>query len=113
MVQLGRDLRSQYVTNLSLLPSVLSHPSTVYFRSSPFPRALESLQHVVWGMFPPEARAPEFGPVKIVQRGEPNETLLPNETFCARFIQLCKAYTKWSAKRCENFIIPGRLYHSS
>ncbi|RYP57044.1 hypothetical protein DL769_009732 [Monosporascus sp. CRB-8-3] len=101
MVQLGRELRKQYITNLSLLPSVLSNPSTVYFRSSPFPRALESLQHVVWGMFPPEARAPEFGPVTIAQRGERDETLLPNEDFCARFIQLCKAYTKRTSERWD------------
>ncbi|KAF2639123.1 phosphoglycerate mutase-like protein [Massarina eburnea CBS 473.64] len=102
MVQLGHDLRMQYITNLSLLPSVLSHPSTVYFRSSPIPRALESLQHVVWSMFPPESRAPEFGPVTIVQRGERHETLLPNENFCARFIQLYKAYTNRTSERWDN-----------
>jgi acid phosphatase len=103
MVQLGQDLRRQYITSLALLPSVLSDPSTVYFRSSPFPRALESLQHVIWGMFPPEARAPDFGPVKIVQRGERDETLLPNEDFCARFIQICKEYTKRTSERCKYF----------
>lgn len=101
MVQLGRDLRKQYITDLSLLPSVLSHPSDVYFRSSPFPRALESLQHVIWGMFPPELRTPEFGSVNIVQRGKREETLLPNEEYCGRFIQLCKAYTARACKRCE------------
>lgn len=112
MVQLGQDLRKQYITNLSLLPSVLSNPSTVFFRSSPFPRALESLQHVVWGMFPPDARAPGFGPVKIVQRGERDETLLPNEDFCARFIDLCKEYTKRSSEKC-GFVAFTLIYVST
>lgn len=101
MTQLGKDLREQYITHLALLPSVLINPSTVFFRSSPFPRALESLQHVIWGMFPPATRSPQFGPVKIVQRAERDETLLPNENFCARFIQICKAYTQRTSEHCE------------
>ncbi|KAH7377610.1 histidine phosphatase superfamily, partial [Pyrenochaeta sp. MPI-SDFR-AT-0127] len=102
MVQLGRDLREQYITGLSLLPSMLSNPSYVYFRSSPFPRALESLQHVIWGMFPPESRTPDFGSVNIVQRGERDETLLPNEDYCVRFIQIFKAYTERASNRWNN-----------
>lgn len=108
MVQLGRELRKQYITDLCLLPGVLSRPSTVYFRSSPFQRALESLQHVVMGMFPPESRTQDFGPVSIVQRGEKDETLLPNENFCARFIQICKLYTEQTSARCEFHVLWAR-----
>lgn len=101
MLALGQNLRRLYVDQLQLLPPILRSPNTIYFRSSPFPRALESLQHVIWGFFPPGTRDPGLGPPQIVMRNLRQETLLPNEDYCERFIQICKAYTKRTAERCD------------
>lgn len=101
MLVLGKTLRRHYVDQLKLLPEVLTNPEVTYFRSSPFPRALESLQHVIWGFFPPSTRASSFGTLQIVMRNPREETLLPNEDYCERFIQICKAYTRRTASRCN------------
>ncbi|KAF7595119.1 hypothetical protein BBP40_007323 [Aspergillus hancockii] len=99
MLALGKQLRQLYVDQLKLLPTILTDPRAVSFRSSPFPRALESLQHVIWGLFPPRTRAASFGSPVIVMRSPEEETLLPNEDFCERFIQLCKAYSRRTGDR--------------
>lgn len=101
MLTLGRNLRHLYVDKLKLLPTVLTDSRDTYFRSSPFPRALESLQHVIQGFFPPGTLSASFGPPRIVMRNLQDETLLPNEDYCERFIQLCKEYSRRTAERCE------------
>lgn len=99
MLDLGRSLRTLYVDHLKLLPSLLTDPRTVTFRASPIERAQVSLHHVIHGFFPPETRDPTFGTPKIVMRSPIEETLLPNEDFCDRFIQICKDYTKRTSHR--------------
>ncbi|KAE8144385.1 phosphoglycerate mutase-like protein [Aspergillus avenaceus] len=97
MVSLGKQLRQLYVDQLKLLPPLLTDARTVSFRSSPYLRALDSLQHVVWGLFPPSARSASFGLPLIVMRSPEDETLLPNEDFCKRFIEMSKAYARRTA----------------
>ncbi|PYI01429.1 acid phosphatase [Aspergillus sclerotiicarbonarius CBS 121057] len=99
MVALGVELRRLYVDRLKLLPGVLSEPDSICFRASPYPRALESLQHVIRGFLPPGSSASSFGRARIVMRSPEDETLLPNEEYCERFIQISRAYARRTAGR--------------
>ena len=99
---LGNHLRRLYVDQLGFLPKNISHSATIYLRASPFPRALDSVQQIFTGLYPPNSRASTFlGPV-IFTRTPTEETLLPNEVFCSRFLQLIKAYSQRTAERCES-----------
>lgn len=102
MLNLGKSLRRLYIDRLELLPSVLTDPRTIIFRASPIERAQVSLHHVMHGLLPPEARAASFGKPKIVMRRSQDETLLPNEDFCDRFIQICKDYTRRTSQRWDH-----------
>ncbi|RAK95869.1 phosphoglycerate mutase-like protein [Aspergillus ibericus CBS 121593] len=99
MVALGAELRRLYIDRLNFLPAVLTKPDTISFRASPYPRALESLQHVIMGLLPPGTRASSFGQPRIVMRSPEEETLLPNEDYCERFIQISKAYARRTAAK--------------
>lgn len=50
--QLGQRLRAMYVDRLGFLPSQFS-PSAVYLRSTEYARAVESLQSLMFGLYPP------------------------------------------------------------
>jgi acid phosphatase len=97
MLALGKRLRHLYVDQLNLLPGVLTNPEIVYFRSFPFPRALESLQHVISGFFPPGTLTSSFGDPQSVIRDLREETLLSNEEHCERFMQICNAFSRRTA----------------
>ena len=100
-LSLGRRLRHLYVHQLGFLPDVVSDPRMIYLRSSPWPRAMESLQQVFTGLYPAETRNRAFPRPTIVMRRLIDETLLPNEVYCERFIQLAKAFSKRTAIKCE------------
>ena len=100
-LDLGRRLRHLYVHDLAFLPDTIRDTNMVYLRSSPWPRALDSLQQVFTGLYPPEKRDGAFHRPTIVTRRLDEETLMPNEDFCERFIQLAKAYSRRTADRCE------------
>ena len=104
---LGRRLRHLYVHQLGFLPEVIRDANMVYLRSSSYPRTLESLQQVYTGLYPPGKRDAAFGRPTIVTRRPDEETLMPNENYCERFIQLAKVSSKRTANRCE-CLPPGR-----
>ncbi|PWY86826.1 histidine acid phosphatase [Aspergillus heteromorphus CBS 117.55] len=99
MVALGAELRRLYIDRLQLFPAIMANPDRITFRSSPYPRALESLQHVIRGFLPAGSRASTFGAPRIVMRSPQEETVLPNEDYCQRFIQISKAYMRRTADR--------------
>ena len=99
-LNLGRRLRHLYVHQLGFLPETIRDANTVYLRSSPWPRALDSLQQVFTGLYPPEKRDCSFPRPIIVTRRPDEETLMPNEDYCERFIQLAKAFSQRTAERC-------------
>ncbi len=68
----GLRLRRLYVDQLNFMPSKIEDTKSMYLRASPIPRALESLQQTLTGMFP-EVTAPGFPPVDILTRGEEDE----------------------------------------
>ncbi|KAL1957467.1 hypothetical protein VTO42DRAFT_5930 [Malbranchea cinnamomea] len=96
---LGQRLRHLYVDQLGFMPSVISNADHMYLRTTPVPRALESLQQVFWGMYPPNARTSDFSMPAIITRTMPEETLYPNESSCRRFRQLARLFAQRAADR--------------
>jgi acid phosphatase len=97
---LGQRLRDLYVSKLSLLPEVLdaAAASSVYLRSTPIPRALESTQQAFTGLYPTVKRSPDLPPPVMVSRSFQDETLYPNEGACKRFAELAKAFANRAAE---------------
>ncbi|KAK5122621.1 hypothetical protein LTR85_003884 [Meristemomyces frigidus] len=97
---LGQRTRKLYVDQLGFLPSGLDAASsqTVYLRSTPIQRALESTQQAFTGLYPPSARSPDLQPPSIVTRSMQDETLFPNEGACKRFAQLSAAFADRTAQ---------------
>ncbi|KXL41491.1 hypothetical protein M433DRAFT_72880 [Acidomyces richmondensis BFW] len=96
---LGQRIRRLYVDQLGFLPAILSTSSTVYLRSTPIQRALESVQQAFVGLYPPSTRAPDLLPPAIVTRAHKDETLFPNEAGCQRFAELAGAFAQRAAAR--------------
>ncbi|KAK2762265.1 hypothetical protein FQN54_001275 [Arachnomyces sp. PD_36] len=96
---LGRRLRHLYVDQLGYMPKIISNTDDMYLRATPIPRALDSMQEALWGMYPPEARTASFPPPVIVSRSLPEETLFPNEGNCRRFRQLSAQFAKRAADK--------------
>jgi acid phosphatase len=96
---LGQRLRHLYVDQLKYMPSLISSSDSIYLRSTPLSRALESVQQVFWGMYPLTARTAAFPPPTIVTRTPADETLFPNEGNCRRFNQLSRAFAQRAADK--------------
>ncbi|ODH46715.1 hypothetical protein GX48_07171 [Paracoccidioides brasiliensis] len=96
---LGQRLRYLYVDQLGFMPKVRSNTDDMYLRTTPIPRALESLQQTFWGMYPPDSRTANFPPPTIVVRSPAEETLYPNESNCHRFRQLARLFAQRAANK--------------
>ncbi len=96
---LGQRFRHLYVDQLKYMPSIISSSDSIYLRSTPMPRALESVQQAFWGMYPLTARTASFPPPTIVTRTPADETLFPNDTNCRRFNQLSRAFAQRTAEK--------------
>ena len=99
---LGQRLRRLYVDQLGFMPKLIADADMIHLRATPMPRALESVQQALWGMYPRTARTASFAAPAIVTRRPADETLYPNETFCRRFAQLKDAFARRTADRCES-----------
>lgn len=97
---LGQRTRKLYIEQLGFLPTILDAQSshTVFLRSTPIQRALESTQQAFTGLYPPSTRASDLPPLNIVTRAMQDETLFPNEGACKRFGQLAAAFADRTAK---------------
>ena len=96
---LGQRLRHLYIDRLGFMPKLLSNADIIYLRSTPIPRALESVQQCFWGMYPLTARAPSSSPPTIITRTPAEETLFPNDDNCRRLAQLSAAFGQRAADR--------------
>lgn len=98
---LGQRIRKLYVDQLRFMPSSLDSEalSTLHLRSTPVPRALESLQQALIGLYPSSSRAPGLPTPDIVTRNMWEETLFPNEGACKRFGELAHAFANRTALR--------------
>lgn len=101
--QLGLRLRKLYVDRLHFLPPTISSTSSFYLRSTPIPRALESLHQTFSALYPPSAREPGpdgiFPAPTILTRAPGDETLYPNDSNCRRFAALSRAFAQRAADR--------------
>jgi acid phosphatase len=96
---LGERLRHLYIKQLGFMPKIIKNSDMIYLRSTPLPRALESMQQVFWGMYPLSARTADFPEPTIITRSPADETLYPNDGNCRRFAQLSRAFAERTAKR--------------
>ncbi|KAF2396355.1 phosphoglycerate mutase-like protein [Trichodelitschia bisporula] len=96
---LGERLRRLYVEQLSFLPAQIENADAFYLRTTPIPRALESMQQAFTGMYPPGTRAADFPPPPIITRSPADETLFPNDSNCRRFAHLSRAFAQRAAER--------------
>ncbi|ERF76833.1 hypothetical protein EPUS_07623 [Endocarpon pusillum Z07020] len=96
---LGQRLRHLYVDQLKYMPDLISSSDSIYLRSTPLSRALESVQQAFWGMYPLTARTASFPPPTIVTRTPADETLFPNDSNCRRFNQLSRAFAQRTAEK--------------
>ncbi|KAL2181843.1 histidine phosphatase superfamily [Thermothelomyces heterothallicus CBS 202.75] len=103
---LGLRLRKHYVDRLGFLPPTISSADFLYLRSTPVPRALESLQQTFSALYPPSAREPgpdgKFPTPTILTRVPGDETLYPNDGNCRRFAALSRAFAQRAADRWNN-----------
>ena len=72
--------------------------SSINLRSTPIPRALESVQQAFTGLYPPSFRSTGLKPPTIVTRIMSEETLFPNESACRRFGELARAFANRTAE---------------
>ncbi|KAI0436078.1 putative acid phosphatase [Xylaria telfairii] len=98
MLDLGRRLRRLYVEQLKFLPPVIEETEDIHLRCSHLPRTLESLHQTFLGLYPASCRGPRFEQT-VVMRDEKEEIIMPNESHCPRFVQMMKAYTRYTAAR--------------
>jgi acid phosphatase len=81
------------------MPKLIADSDMIYLRSTPIPRALESLQQAFTGFYPRNARTADFPPVTILTRSPADEVLYPNDSMCRRFAQLSRAFGQRAADR--------------
>ncbi|KAI9823400.1 MAG: hypothetical protein M1826_007756 [Phylliscum demangeonii] len=96
---LGQRLRHLYVDQLRFMPEAIKDASILYLRTTPVPRALESMQQTFWGMYPAATRAADFPVPMILTRAPADETLFLNDGNCRRFAQLSRAFATRAASR--------------
>lgn len=99
---LGERLRHLYVDQLGFMPKIMGDADMIYLRTTPIPRALESMQESFVGMYPSKARTGAFVPPTMITRAPADETLFPNDSNCRRFNQLSRAFGQRTADRCES-----------
>ncbi|KAK4986991.1 hypothetical protein LTR50_004943 [Elasticomyces elasticus] len=106
---LGEWLRHLYVEQLGFMPKLIMNADNIYLRTTPVPRALESLQQSFWGMYPAHTRTAQFPAPTIVTRSPADETLYLNKTNCRRFAQLSQAFSQrtadhWNESKEMNYL---------
>ncbi|KAK5654175.1 hypothetical protein OQA88_7606 [Cercophora sp. LCS_1] len=101
--KLGLRLRELYVNRLGFLPSTINSTESMYLRSTPVPRALESMQQTFSALYPMQTREADSSgklPVPVILTRAPGEeTLFPNDSNCRRFAQLSRAFAQRAADR--------------
>ncbi|KAK3322481.1 histidine phosphatase superfamily [Apodospora peruviana] len=101
--KLGMRFRELYVDRLKFLPPQIDSTDFMYLRSTPVPRALESLHQAFSGLYPPSTWVPDsrgkFPVPTILTRAPGDETLFPNDGNCRRFAALSRAFAQRTADR--------------
>ncbi|GBE87416.1 Probable acid phosphatase [Sparassis crispa] len=101
----GRALRQLYVNRLSFLPDIAKSNDEAYFRSTNVPRTIESLQHVMHGLYPASKSSNDFVP-QIKIRNAKEENLFGNTNACKRLEVLIVSYAKAAATAWNTSLEP-------
>ncbi|KAK2750159.1 hypothetical protein FQN57_004655 [Myotisia sp. PD_48] len=96
---LGRQLRQLYITKLGFLPDRLTAPHIIYLRSTRYQRTFSSLQQVFSGLYPKQYLDISMKSLPVLVVNAKDETLLPNEDWCPRFIDMLKAFSRKTAMK--------------
>ncbi|KAH7926267.1 phosphoglycerate mutase-like protein [Leucogyrophana mollusca] len=106
----GAALRQLYVERLGFLPNILQRNEEAYFRSTNIPRTVESLQHIVHGLYPASKCDPEVVPAILVRNGV-DENLVSNTMSCARLAILELEFAEAAAAAWNPLLEPldGKL----
>ena len=99
---LGERLRDLYVDKLNFLPTSLGNTDWMYLRATPIPRALESMQQALLGLYPEDTRAADLPPPTIISRSPAHETLYPNDLHCRRLAHLSREFSRRAAARWDD-----------
>lgn len=99
---LGARLRRLYVDQLGFLPETLTTTENMYLRSTPMPRAMESMQQALHGLYPTGTRDASLPAVTIHTRHWGDDTLLPNTASCKRFAKMMRAFGRRAADRWDD-----------
>jgi len=94
----GVALRRLYVDKLGFLPTTLQNENQVYFRSTNVPRTIESLEHIVHGLYPQAHCATSVIP-SILIRNKVDENIVSNILSCPQLGQLERRFAEAAAAR--------------
>ncbi|KAG9122349.1 hypothetical protein FRC07_001325 [Ceratobasidium sp. 392] len=96
-LRFGQALRKLYIEKLGFLPNVLESHETAYFRSTNMPRTIETLQQVLYGLYPGSNIREGFVP-RVRARHPKDENLIGNMGGCERLTELAISFAKAAAK---------------
>ncbi|KAG9311769.1 phosphoglycerate mutase-like protein [Chiua virens] len=106
----GVALRKLYVDRLGFLPRTLEDDNQAYFRSTNVPRTIESLEHIVHGLYPQTQCAAGVIP-SILVRNKVDENIVSNILSCPQLGFLELAFAKAAAARWNSQLqtLDGKL----
>ncbi|KAJ7136013.1 histidine phosphatase superfamily [Mycena epipterygia] len=101
----GAALRSLYIDRLGFLPDILQKRGEVYFRSTNMPRTIESLEQVIYGLYPTPKCNPSAVPTLLLRNGR-DENLLGNTMTCKRLEYLQIGFAQAAAAAYNQTLEP-------
>ncbi|KAJ8517803.1 hypothetical protein ONZ45_g5057 [Pleurotus djamor] len=100
----GTNLRKLYIERLGFLPDNWQS-DVAYFRSTNMPRTMESLQHIISGLYPMhKCRGNDVPPIRI--RNGKDENLLGNTYTCKRLEILQIGFARAAATKYNPLLEP-------
>ncbi|KAF9447139.1 phosphoglycerate mutase-like protein [Macrolepiota fuliginosa MF-IS2] len=93
----GVALRKLYVDRLGFIPDTLKDVHNVYFRSTNMPRTVESLQQIMYGLYPNGKCLEHAYPPLLIRNGR-DENLIGNTYSCKRLEILQISFAKAAAE---------------
>ncbi|KAI3657019.1 hypothetical protein MP638_007291 [Amoeboaphelidium occidentale] len=114
LFQVGKSFRWLYVDTLKFLPQKMSHENqnTFYFRTTDYPRTLESLHHLIGGLYPYRThRDPKYSPV--VHTRWLNEETLFAQGSCKKWRRLVNDFASEYRRQNKDHIESMRAKHKN
>lgn len=95
----GHAVRDIYVNRLGFLPdSIDANSGIAYFRSTYFPRTVDTLQQIIYGLWPNNKYLNGSVP-RVRMRHPSDENLMGNGSACARYKEIMARFERVAAER--------------